>query len=161
VDMLSALGKPVLISNFLRYHRLVAYLARYTQKPIGLPLGAVRLRDVLDEKFYTDMPGGILQGLGQLFRRGVKVYVYPSLDGAGGITTVQTTHVAPHLRHLYAHLVDNHLVEDLREFTPEFLPTNSNRVLEQIASGDATWRRHVPPPLARVIQDKQLFGYVR
>src|SRR5215467_13604335 len=31
-DMLSALGNPVLISNFLRYHRLVTYLWRYTQK---------------------------------------------------------------------------------------------------------------------------------
>jgi len=70
VDMLSALGKPVLISNFLRYHRLVAYLSRYTQKPIGLPLGAVRLRDVFDEKFYTDVPGGLLESLGQMFRRG-------------------------------------------------------------------------------------------
>ena len=37
VDTLGALGKTVLISNFLRFHRLVAYLSRYTQKPIGLP----------------------------------------------------------------------------------------------------------------------------
>ena len=39
VDTLGALGKPVLISNFLRYHRLVTYLSRHTQKPIGLPIG--------------------------------------------------------------------------------------------------------------------------
>ncbi len=161
VDMLSALGHPVLISNFLRYHRLVAYLSRYTQKPIGLPLGAVRLRDVLDEKFYTDMPGGIFQGLGQMFRRGVKVYVYPSLDAGGHLTTVQNLTVAPHIRHLYAHLVDNHLVEDLPAYTPEFLATNSGRVLEQIRSGDAGWERHVPPPLAEVIRTKRLFGCAR
>lgn len=159
VDMLSALGHPVLISNFLRYHRLVAYLSRYTQKPIGLPLGAVRLRDVLDEKFYTDMPGGLFQGLGQMFRRGVKVYVYPSLDAGGGVTTLKNLPVAPHLRHLYAHLVDNHLVEDLPGYTPEFLATNSGRVLEQIRSGDAGWERHVPPPLAAVIRRKRLFGF--
>ena len=42
VDTLSALGKTVLISNFLRYHRLVMYLSHYTQKAIGLPLGAGR-----------------------------------------------------------------------------------------------------------------------
>ena len=62
VDTLGALGKPVLISNFLRYHRLVTYLSRHTQKPIGLPIGLVRLRDVMDEKFYTDLrrrPDGI------------------------------------------------------------------------------------------------------
>jgi hypothetical protein len=80
VDTLGALGKPVLISNFLRYHRLVNYLSRQTQRPIGLPLGIVRLRDVFDEKFYTDLPGGLMESLGQLFKNGAKLYVYPSLD---------------------------------------------------------------------------------
>ncbi len=159
VDMLSALGHPVLISNFLRYHRLVAYLSRYTQKPIGLPLGAVRLRDVLDEKTYSDMPGGILQGLGQMFRRGVKVYVYPTLEAGGGVATTTALQLAPHLRHLYAHLLENHLIEDLTEYSPEFLATSSGRVLEQIQSGDATWERQVPAPLASVIREKRLFGY--
>lgn len=51
VDMLGALRRPVLISNFRRYHRLVQYLSRHTQKMIGLPLGLARLRDILDEKF--------------------------------------------------------------------------------------------------------------
>jgi len=67
--------------------------------------------------------------------------------------------VAPHLRHLYAHLVENRLVEDLSQYTPEFLATNSRRVLEQIRSGDAAWECHVPAALAGVIRDKRLFGY--
>src|SRR5690349_20260660 len=83
VDMLSALGRSVMISNFLRFHRLVKYLSRYTTRPIGLPLGVARLRDVFDEKFYTDLPGGLMESLGQLFRTGVKVYAYPSLDRSG------------------------------------------------------------------------------
>ena len=70
VDMLGALKKPVLISNFRRYHRLVQYLSRHTQKMIGLPLGLARLRDILDEKFYTDLDGGLLESLGQLLRSG-------------------------------------------------------------------------------------------
>ncbi len=32
VDTLGALGKTVLISSFFRYHRLVMYLSRHTQK---------------------------------------------------------------------------------------------------------------------------------
>ena len=50
-------ARPVLISNFLRYHRLVTYLSRYTQKTIGLPLGLVRWRDIMDERFYTELAG--------------------------------------------------------------------------------------------------------
>ena len=44
MDTLGALDKPVLISNFLRYHRLVNYLSRQTDRPIALPIGLVRLR---------------------------------------------------------------------------------------------------------------------
>jgi hypothetical protein len=83
-------ASPCLISNFLRYHRLVTYLSRHTQKPIGLPIGLVRLRDVMDEKFYTDLPGGLMESLGQLFKNGAKLYVYPSLDKkTGKLTTVE------------------------------------------------------------------------
>jgi hypothetical protein len=158
VDMLSVLGKPVMISNFLRYHRLVTYLSRYTAKPIGLPLGAVRLRDVFDEKFYTDVPGGLLGSFGQMFRRGVKLYVYPALESDGQIVTLRNLEVAPALRHLLAHLIENQFVEDLRGYNPDFLAVNSADVLRQIQTGDAAWEKSVPKPLAEVIKAKRLFG---
>lgn len=159
VDMLSALGKPVLISNFFRYHSLLTYLWRYTQKPIGLPLGLVRLRDIMDEKFYTDLPGGIMESLGQLFRKDVKLYIYPSLDRGGKLTTVGNMEVAPHLKHLYEHLVDNKYVEDIRSYNPEYLSAYSGDVLKKIQSGDDSWEKLVPPPIAEVIKNKRLFGY--
>jgi len=160
VDMLSALGKPVLLSNFLRYHRLVSYLWRYTQKPIGLPLGVVRMRDVLDEKFYTDMPGVLMESLGQLFRNGVKLYAYPSQDRkTGKITTAANLEVAPHLRHLYAHLLENHFIEDIRNYNPAYLPVYSGDVLKKIQSGESDWEKSVPPPIAEVIKAKKLFGW--
>ena len=159
VDMLSALGHPVLISNFLRYHRLLTYLWRYTQKPIGLPLGLVRLRDIMDEKFYTDLPGGIMESLGQLFRTGVKLYVYPSMDRDGKLTTVENMEVAPHLKHLYAHLIENGYVEDIRNYNRDFLKIYSGDVLTEIKSGDVSWEKQVPPPIAQVIKSKKLFGW--
>jgi len=159
VDMLSALGKPVLISNFLRYHRLVTYLSRYTQKPIGLPLGLVRLRDVLDEKFYTDTPGGLLESVGQLFRNGVKLYVYPSLDRGGKLVTVENLEVSPRFEHLYKHLVANDFVESIRNYNPDYLAVYSGEVLKQIQSGDAAWETQVPAAIAEVIKAKGLFGW--
>src|SRR5208283_1501658 len=130
VDTLGALGKPVLISNFLRYHRLVTYLSRHTQKPIGLPIGLVRLRDVMDEKFYTDLPGGLMESLGQLFQNGAKLYVYPSLDKkTGRLTTVENLAVAPNLRQLYAHLLENKFIENLTSFNAGSLKIYSVDVL--------------------------------
>lgn len=158
VDMLRPLGHPVLISNFFRYHRLVTYLSRYTDKPIGLPLGVARLRDVLDEKFYTDLPGGLLESFGQLFRKGVKMYAYPSLDETDRLTTAEQMEVAPNLRHLYQHLLQNHLIEEIRRFNRDYLAMYAGDVLAKIQAGDATWERLVPPQVADVIKAKKLFG---
>jgi len=160
VDTLGALGKPVLISNFLRYHRLVTYLSRHTQKPIGLPIGLVRLRDVLDEKFYTDLPGGLMESLGQLFKNGARMFVYPSLDKKSGkLTTVQTLEVAPNLRHLYQHLVDNQFIVDITGFNPDSLKIYSGEVLAKIHSGDESVARLIPPAIVDVIKAKRLFGW--
>ncbi len=160
VDTLGALGKPVLISNFLRYHRLVTYLSRQTQKPIGLPIGLVRLRDVLDEKFYTDLPGGLMESLGQLFKNGAKLYVYPSLDKkTGKLTTVENLEVPPHLRHLYLHLVENKFIENLTSFNAASLKIYSGEVLAKIHSGDESLAQLIPPQIFEVIKAKKLFGW--
>src|SRR5690606_26917369 len=117
VDTLRALGRPVLISNFRRYHRLVQFLSNHTSKMIGLPLGLVRLRDVLDEKNYTDLGGGLMESLGQLFRNGVKLYVYPWLNReTGKIITLENFEPAPGVKHLYEHLLANGFVEPIRNF---------------------------------------------
>jgi len=160
VDTLSALGQTVLVSNFRRYHRLVGYLSRHTGKMVGLPLGVTRLREVLDEKFYTDLPGGLLESLGTLFKNSAKLYVYPALDRKSGrATTVKNLEVPSNLRHLYAHLVENGCVEDIRDFNADYLAIYPRDVLDKIQAGDATWEKLVPPPIVEVIKGKGLFGY--
>ncbi len=160
VDTLSALGKPVLISNFLRYHRLVGYLSRHTQKAIGLPVGLMRLRDVLDEKFYTDLAGGLMESLGQLFKNDTKLYVYPSLDKkTSQLTTVQNLEVAPNLRHLYAHLVENKFIEDITDYNVGYLSVYALDAREKIRAGSDDLAQLVPAPAFEVIKAKKLFGW--
>jgi len=160
VDTLGALGKPVLISNFLRYHRLVTYLSRHTQKPVALPIGLVRLRDVMDEKFYTDLPGGLMESLGQLFQNGAKLYVYPSLDKkTGRLTTVENLEVAPNLRQLYAHLLENKFIENLTAFNAGALKIYSGEVLARIQAGDPALAQLIPPQIYEIISSKKLFGW--
>src|SRR5271169_5919038 len=162
VDTLGALGKPVLISNFLRYHRLVTYLSHHTQKPIGLPIGLVRLRDILDEKFYTDLPGGLMESLGQLFKNGAKLYVYPSLDKKTGVlTTVENMEVVPHLRHLYAHLVENKFIENIPNYNADALKIYSGEVLAKIHAADESLSKLIPAPIFEIIKAKKLFGWAQ
>ena len=58
VDMLGAMGRTVLISNYGAYHRLVNYLTRYTDRMIGLPLGIPAMAEILEEEYYKDLEGG-------------------------------------------------------------------------------------------------------
>jgi hypothetical protein len=159
VDMLRALQRPVLISNFRRYHRLVQFLSRHTAKMIGLPLGLVRLRDVLDETNYTDLGGGLMESLGQLFRSGVKLYVYPWLNReTGQIITLENFQPAEPIKHLYAHLLANGFLEPIRNYNADYLAVSSGGVIERLRAGDVTWEKQVPAPIAELIKAKKLFG---
>ena len=158
-DMLSALGKTVLISNFRRFHRLAAYLSRYTKRPIGLALGASKLGEIFDESFYNESEGGLLGGLGQLFKNPARLYVYPHLNlNSGHKLTLENFPVPPHLKHLYAYLLENRFLQGIRNFNPELLPIRSRDVLARIQSGDASWEQLVPPVIAEIIKRDGLFG---
>ena len=159
VDTLRTLGRPVLISNYRRYHRLVQFLSTYTTKSIGLPLGLNRLKDVLDEKNYEDLGGGLMESLGQLFRKGVKLYVYPYLNReTGKVMTLDTFQPAPHLSHLYNHLVTNGFITEIKNYNADHLAVSSSWVLEKLQTGDREWEKQVPPPIAELIRGKKLFG---
>ncbi|HEX3800388.1 MAG TPA: TonB-dependent receptor [Verrucomicrobiae bacterium] len=160
VDVLSALGKTVLISNYARYYKLVAYLARYTQKPMGLALGVPSLREIFDEKFYTDLEGGLLESLGRLFKNSVKLYVYPWRDPVTGkVTTAESMKVAPHLQNLYAYLIENHYVESIQKHNVDYLPIFSRDVLARIQTYDPSWESMVPPQIVEIIKRDKLFGF--
>jgi hypothetical protein len=157
---MSALGKTVLISNFRRFHRLASYLSRYTKRPIGLALGASKLHEIFDESFYNESEGGLLGGLGQLFRNPARLYVYPILNlDTGALLTVESFPIAPHLKHLYAHLVENRFIQGISSYDPSLLPIRSSDLLAQIKSGDARWEHQVPAPVVEIIKRGRLFGY--
>ncbi len=160
VDILGALDKTVLISNYAEYHRLAAYFFRYTQKMIGLVMGVPTLREIFDEKYYTDLSGGILESFGRLFKNDLKLYVHPLLDrDSGAMISATNLRVAPHLRHLHAYLVENRLIEGLRNIDERNLPIFSRRVLVKIRSGEPGWEAEVPDAVARIIKERALLGY--
>lgn len=160
VDILSTLGKPVLISNYMRYYKLVAYLSRYTHKNIGIALGIPSLREIFDEKFYTDLEGGLLEAIGRLFKTSVKLYAYPWRDPVTGkVTTAENLKVAPHLVNLYAHLIENRCVESIHKHNVDYLPIFSRDVLARIQTYDPSWEEMVPPSIVEIIKRDKLFGY--
>ena len=160
MDILGALGKTVLISNFGRHYRLAQYLSRHTHKMHGIALGVPSLARLMEEKYYADLEGGLMESLGRLFKGATRIYVYPVRDAATGQTiTVETLQVDPHLRHLYAYLLENEFITGLQNRNPEYLSISPPRVLAKIQSGDASWENDVPPPTVEAIKRGKMFGW--
>lgn len=155
VDTLGALGHTVMISNYRRHYRLAPFLRRLTPKPIGFAMGLRNLRELFDEKFYDGVPGGILYAFGQLFQGDVKLYICPALDN-GKLVRPQDFQPAPHLRHLYAHLWENHFIEPIA-VDESLLKIYSRDVLAKIRSGDPVWETMVPEPAVKLIKQRGLF----
>jgi ABC-type taurine transport system substrate-binding protein len=147
----------------------------------GIALGIPSLRGIFDEKFYTDLQGGLLESLGRLFKGTTKLYVYPmrepatdalaaaDADGETGvwrrqsagneIITAKNLQVAPHLRHLYAHLLQNGFITDIENYNPDYLALFPPMVLSKLQSGDASWENDVPPAIVEIIKRGKMFGW--
>ena len=157
-DLLAACGMTVLISDYAAFHRLAAYLAWRTDGRIGMVMGVPTLMDQFDEASFADLPGGILESFGRLFKNDLRLFVYPMLrDGA--VTTVDTMTVTDELQPLYDYLSRRGSFVGLDNYDPDYLPILSRDVLRRIGSGDASWESQVPGEVAALIRKRGFFGY--
>jgi hypothetical protein len=160
VDILGALGRTVMVSKFGEYFRLASYLARYTNRMIGLVMGVPSLMEIFDEKYYLNLEGGILEALGRMFKSGLKLYVYPMIDEkTGQLLTATKLEVAPNLSSLFRYLIDNEFIQEITDYDPEYLRIHPPDVLAKLQSGDPAWEGMVPREVAEIIKNRQFFGY--
>ncbi|RIL11993.1 MAG: nicotinate-nucleotide adenylyltransferase [Proteobacteria bacterium] len=178
VDTLSALNYNVLISDYPEYYRLVAYLRRYTKEMIGMVMGINNLLQVLNEKFYENLEGGILESFGRLFGQKVKLYIYPMSMQAyqhylaqqsgteaprgahyhTSVVTARNVQIPPHLRSIYQYLLDMRYIECIQEYSEKYLNVLSREVIKMIQSGDPKWEEMVPGNAVKVIKERKMFG---
>ncbi len=159
-DMLVASGMTVLISDYFQYYRLAAYLSHYTRGKIGISMGIGSLRELFDEKYYTELEGGILESFGRLFKNDIKLYIYPLKNAeTGELTKVDNLAISGELRKLYGYLIDRGCIEQLENYDEHCLSVFSRDVLEKIAAGDESWEAMVPAEVAEVIKSRNYFGF--
>ena len=149
-DMLQALGENVLVSRFPEFHRLGAFLSRYTREPIGIVLSRGLLEELFEEKWYGSLDGGLLESLGRLFKNELRLYVYPVVDpGTGECRGAVEATVAPHLRKLLEHLFENRFIIPIRATRNLELRYSGTDIRAMIAAGDERWKELVPEEVAR------------
>jgi len=159
-DILAACGKTVLISDYFEYYRLAGYLSGFTKKKVAITMGAASLRDLLDEKYYASLQGGILESLGRLFKNDLRLYIYPFIEpGTNEMVTVENLKVAVRLQKLYGYLVDSGYVRQLEGANRDYLQMFSRDALRKIKENDPSWEQMVPPEVTALIKERRLLGY--
>jgi len=159
-EILCALGKNVLISDYGEFYRLAGYLFRFTRMPIGIAMGVPTLSQIFDEKYYDNLEGGILEAFGRLFRNDLRFYVCPARDGESGeLVSASKLQVQPHLRHLYSYLFENGFIKELSGIRDSHLSIFSHDVLDRIRRGEPDWESMVPDEVAHIIKEQRLFNF--
>lgn len=160
VDLLASLGYTVMISDYVRFFRLRAYLRRYTQKPIGIVLSVRDFEPLFDEKYYDGLEGGMLEAFGKLFPDNTHVYTYPSRPrGQNELITLDTVKVPANLRHLLAHLVENGKLVGIEHYDESLLHIDASEVLAGLRRGRGDWETAVPKAVAERIVERRLLGF--
>jgi hypothetical protein len=160
-ELLGSLGYTVMISNYLKHYKMVDYLASIARgKRMGVIVGIYNLHTIFDERYYDNLPGGLLEAFGRGFGHNIKMIVYPANNvESGELYSLQNFKVPQRLSGLLTYLKDNNKMEAMVTFDPQLLHIMSDDVLMKINAGASSWEEDVPVEVAKAIKFFELFGY--
>jgi hypothetical protein len=160
VDCMGALKRLVMVTNIFRFHRLAQYLTQRTKGCVGFVIGVPLLGKMLEEQFYSDLPGGILEAMGRLFLPGVKLLVHPGYDPVtGAFVNGHSVTIPEPAREVYEFLVRTGRIVDLGGTEKDLPHCSSSEILRNIRAGKKGWENNVPGPVASLIRRRRLLGY--
>lgn len=158
-ELLCALNQTVIISNCMQHKKLLAYFAEYKVQRIGLAMGARKLQNIIAETCRQNADN-LLVAFGALFLRNVRFYIYPARpEGQDTLLTARTIDIPANIHFLYDYLLENHNIVDIQKFNPKILHILHKKVLRMIQQGESGWEAMVPSRVAKLIKEKNLFGY--
>jgi hypothetical protein len=160
VDILCSLGYTVMISNYMKYYKLIEYLSQFTKSRMGLILGVDNLVGMFEEQYYRNLNGGIMEAFGIIFTRDIRFYLYPyKPNNESELLTSNNIPIHPRIKDLYNYLLSNGRLIDL-DFNPDVLGIFSREVLKKIKNcEEGNWEDQVPEGVSDIIKEKCLFGW--
>lgn len=161
VDILCSLGHTVMISNYVKYYKVVNYLSQITRgRKIGVILGISNLQTIFDEKYYENLQGGILEAFGLGFGNNIKLYVYPAIDRESNeLIDTTSLELDSHLKGLMNYLKSCNKICDIENADKSIMNIFSDDVLKLIYEHKEGWEKMVPKAVADRIKEKELFEY--
>jgi len=167
VNLLNGMGQLVMISKFREYYKLVDYFSQFAIMNLRIVIGIPAFLNVINEKYYRNLKGGILEAFGKLFVDNVKVYIYPTIPAVsihtrkahGNLFTSKDIRLPKEQEDLYQYLVKNKKILDITNVKKDWLYINSTNVLRMIRDGEPGWEEMVPKYVEKNVKEKGLFGY--
>ncbi len=160
VDLLNGMGQNVMITNFKEFYRLSTYFSQFKINLLRMILGANILKKVIDEKYYSDLKGGILEAFGSLFGNHVKLYIYPYYPAKSKESfNSNNIEVPVNLQKLYGYLLENKKILDINTQKVLQSPDSNKKVAEMIKKKINGWEKLVPVYISENIIKKGLFGH--
>jgi hypothetical protein len=123
-----------------------------------MALGVPTLAQIMEERHYADLEGGILEAMGRLLAGKAALYVYPWQADLGDGITAESFRPPEGLVHLYRHLLERRLVQSIAASPGTALRILPRDVLARLQAGDPSWTKLVPEPVVEVIRARGLFG---
>jgi len=158
VDTLNALGYKVLISKFYLFYQLKSYLRQCTKELIGIVIGASHLEKMFDAKYYSELPGGMLEAFSRLFDDHTKLLVYPYKADHVCMTS-KVFHPDKKYEHLYQYLLSNESIVDVMNCDDINTSIHSRDVRDMLSKRSSKWKDFVPKKARELIESRQLFGF--
>jgi hypothetical protein len=161
-ELLGSLGYTVMISNYLKHYKMLDYLATIARgHKMGVIAGIYNLHTIFDERYYDNLPGGLLEAFGRGFGHNVKMYVYPATNvDTGELYALDQLQIPANLKGLVQFLRDNNKLAPFTTFDSSLLHILSDDVLSKIKAGVNSWEDDVPENVVKAIKYFELFGYV-
>ena len=160
VDLLSALGQKVFVTNKNSFFDLNSYLMSLTKENIFFVAGIYNLENIFDISNYKSHTHGMIMGLGELFSRRTKMLVYPGIDENNGETkTAETFDVDPEVEILRQYLLSSNQLIDIEEYNKDYFTIWSREVVKMIENCEPGWEKFVPKLVEKRVKEKSLFGH--
>jgi len=160
-ELLGSLGYTVMVSNYLKHYKMLEYLSSIARgNLVGVIMGIYNLHIIFDEKYYDNLPGGLLEAFGRGFGHNVKLYVYPALNVEdGSLYHLGNIKLPDNMMGLLNYMQANDKITSLKEYDTGLLHILSDDVLSKIKANVQSWEDDVPYEVVKAIKFFELFGY--
>lgn len=158
VRALAQTGASILVSNFELFYQLKQHLRMSTEAPIALVLSTKRLERIFEPTHYTDLSGGLLEGLGKLLDPDTCLYVYPHKT-KDRCQSLSAFFPEQSLLPIFQYFKSQNWITELSGCDDIAEYIHSDAVRKMIQEKNSNWETFVPEKVATLIKKDGLFGY--